>query len=134
MVQQGITFLQETVVSYVIEAVLGNSELNNPVYRYAAGGVLNGAYAADRTLRDCQEDIARLGIEEAEIRESYRSMYNFVESIPGLSRRYRELTGKKGFRNDINHCGFRDAPLSPAELKHRLKQLFAQIKPLLYAD
>lgn len=134
MVQQGITFLQETAVSYVIEAVLGKSELNNPVYRYAANGTLNRAYSADRTLRDCRDDIERLRMDEAEIRESYQSMYDFVQAIPGLSRRYRELTGKAGFRNDINHCGFRDAPLSPAELKNKLKQVFAQIKPLLYVD
>ena len=132
MVQQGITFLQETVVSWVVESVVGRSELNNPVYRFAANGALNLALSADKTLQVHKEDIKSLGMEESEIRTSYQKMCDLV--TPALSRKYKNLTGHKGFRNDINHCGFRDAPLSPAKLKENLERLFTQIKPLLHVD
>lgn len=126
MIQQGITFLQETMISLVIEQVSSPSLVTDLMYRTAASGALHGydrAYLAlkvrnELNLPFADEDVIGLQLE----------MKRWVDSISGLSRLYKRLSGD--FRNDVNHCGFREDYKSAEELKNELATIYQSIKSL----
>ncbi|PSR11248.1 MAG: hypothetical protein DA408_20880 [Bacteroidetes bacterium] len=126
MVQQGITFLQETLQSYLVEKIVGQEFLTNRVYRYAANGALGGYTSPRRTIEE--KNRAKLPLSDQDIKECYAAMLAVTRSFKGLSKLYRSLTGE--FRNDINHCGFRDEYASPQELKKQLSDIYQAIKAL----
>ena len=126
MVQQGITFLQETLQSYLVEKIVGKEFLTNRVYRFAANGALGGYSSPRRTIEE--KNRAELPISDQDITDCYKAMYKLVKSFEGLSELYRRLTGD--FRNDINHCGFRDEYASPLQLKEQLSEIFQAVKAL----
>ena len=49
----------------------------------------------------------------------YFDMHSYVNSCGTLVTNFRELTGTTGFRNDINHCGFKEGYLSPEKLEEK---------------
>ncbi len=122
MVQQGITFLQESLISYVVEKAIDPKKTTTTFYRNMAGSALNKVRKGHERLIHQK---SRYGIDQsdAEIENLYRQVFSFVQSIPGFADLYKRLTGKKGFRNDINHCGFRDDYKSPEELVFELESL-----------
>lgn len=123
LVQQGITFLQETLQSYVVESVLGTEHITNRAYRFAANGALGGFSSPRRTIEEAHKD--GLPVTDEEIEQTYQAMYNLVRSKRGLFAQYRILTGD--MRNDINHGGYRDEYMSADELKERLKGIYEQV-------
>jgi CRISPR-associated Csx2 family protein len=114
LVQQGYTFLQETIVSLVIERVFSLDALTHTELRTDVGTALNNWLPDDPNLR--------IKIN----REDYIAAYNYVKSCTGLSALYRKLTGKIGLRNDINHCGFKDSYAMPDTLTAELDHLYRQ--------
>lgn len=127
LVQQGITFLQETIVSHLVEKVVGPNHLNNKLYRALSGDVLNDNRNPSKRNLDMatKENVDNL-------QATFDKMKSYAKNKNGLIKYYKTLTGNNGFRNDINHCGFKDAPLSAQELKKNLESVFNNIKPLLY--
>ncbi len=126
MIQQGVTILQETLQSYVIESILGRDELTMRIYRFAANGALGGYKSPKRTIEEAHRD--KFPVTDDELTATYQSMYELVKSKEGLSVQYRLLTGE--LRNDINHGGFRDNYMTPAGLKAELSRIFDEIKAL----
>lgn len=126
MIQQGITMLQETLQSYVVESIIGREEITIRTYRYAANGALGGYNSPSRTIDEAKRD--ELPVTDEYIIAIYQSMSELVKSKKGLSKQYRLLTGD--IRNDINHGGFRDNYMSPDDLKMHLTNIFNEIKSL----
>lgn len=126
MIQQGLTFLQETLQSLVVEQIVGEEFLTNEMYRMAANGALYGFSTPKKTI-DLKNRM-NLPISDEDVAEAYQNMYEFVKGFNGLSSIYNELSGN--FRNDIAHCGMRSAPKYPQELKQELTQFYQRIKDL----
>lgn len=126
MIQQGITFLQETLVSLVIEQVGSSSLVTDLMYRTAATGALHGYDRAYLALRVRNE--LNLPLTDEDVIELQLEMKRWVDQIPGLSRLYKRLSGD--FRNDVNHCGFREDYKSPEELKTELTSIYQSVKAL----
>lgn len=124
MIQQGITFLQETIVSHIIE-ISGYQQINTYLYRFIAGGALNGYRKPPNNF-----DYKNYKITKEEVCSIYDEMNKNVRKYQGLIALFKELTGEDGFRNDINHCGFRETASSPEALKESLENLFTNIKAL----
>jgi CRISPR-associated (Cas) DxTHG family len=124
LIQQGYTFLQETLKSYVIEYVFrGNLNLQSYILqkeiRESAHLALNGAteYVIRNRLPHGMPDKSR-------------EMKTFVTHIR-IIRYYRNLTGDSGLRNDINHCGFKAHYEHPADLVTELRELLTNVKRCL---
>lgn len=126
MIQQGITFLQETIVSLVIEQMSRVSMVTDLVYRTAANGALHGYSNAYLALK--KRDEHDLPLADEDIIELQLEMKQWVDSVNGLSRLYKRLSGD--FRNDVNHCGFREDYKSAEELKNELAAIYTSIKAL----
>jgi CRISPR-associated Csx2 family protein len=116
LVQQGYTFLQETVVAYVVESVFGKEALFNHDYRDAAASALNGYKRRNGKIPMETETTAA---------------FNFLKPIRGLREHYKKLTGNRGLRNDINHAGFKENYASPDQLRNDLKDIYTAIKKIL---
>jgi CRISPR-associated Csx2 family protein len=114
LVQQGYTFLQETIVSLVLEKVFTKKYLTDTDYRADTGTALNGKNPAMPGLR-LKTDM-----------DNYRLVFDYVKSQQGLSRLYKKLTGNDGLRNDINHCGFNGNYATPQRLNEELVSLYQQ--------
>jgi CRISPR-associated Csx2 family protein len=119
LLQQGYTFLLETVVSYVIEHVFGINKITEFDYRECANAALNG--------------FSNLRIPATHFNSGavVQQLKHFVNSKRDLSRTYKILTGHNGLRNDINHCGMKQNNASPDNLKDDLNMIFNQIKRIL---
>jgi hypothetical protein len=124
MVQQGITFLQETLQSYVVENTAGTELICSRIHRAAANTALNGYTTPKVPLR--QNELAGYPLTDEEVKDFCRAMNEFVRRFPGLVEAYKALTGE--FRNDINHCGFRLPYAQPETLNEELTQIYGQIK------
>jgi CRISPR-associated Csx2 family protein len=124
MIQQGITFLLETLVSHIIEKMVGDQHLTNLRFRQMAGGALNGIPGNSFRFMGSQPPLS------SNEKDIYWTMEEEVANAGDLQKYYWELTGKEGFRNDINHCGFKTDYLTPTELTHKLKTLFQNIQNL----
>lgn len=114
LVQQGYTFLQETIVSLVIERVFNIDALTDTVVRTDVGTALN-EWSPD-------DPQTRIKIQW----EDYAAAYDYVQACTGLSTLYRKLAGKTGLRNDINHCGFKERYAIPDKLTAELDRLYHQ--------
>ncbi len=111
LVQQGYTFLQETIVSLVLEKVF-KDRLTNFSYRSATGVAIRGKYTpSDKHLKI---DIPV---------HDYAMIFDYVARYPEMQKIYNKLTR---LRNDINHCGLNESDATPQRLSNDLKTLYAQ--------
>ncbi|MBX2929802.1 MAG: TIGR02221 family CRISPR-associated protein [Saprospiraceae bacterium] len=133
MTQQGITFLQETLISYMVEKFLGQDSLINIYERELAGSALQLFPSKNCMSLDPIKNKFFAQKTDDEKRNTilvYEEMREFVKNKTPLRDLYKELVGKDGFRNDINHCGYRRPYLRPEELNEALRNLFEKIKSL----
>jgi len=133
MTQQGITFLQETLISYMVERFWGRDALIDVYLRDLAGSAFQLLPSEINNHLNSQKSkpfSQKLSVEQTNIRDIYHKMCEFVKNKTPLSELYKELVGKDGFRNDINHCGYKSSYLSPDELNESLRTLFSNIKLL----
>lgn len=133
MIQQGITFLQETLISYIVERFLGENMLTEVYERDLASSALQLFSAKKNRLLDPTSNKVFSQKNEEEklaVLAIYTEMREFVKDKYPLSLLYKELVGKDGFRNDINHCGYREAYLEPKALNEALRTIFGEIKSL----
>jgi CRISPR-associated (Cas) DxTHG family len=128
MTQQGVTILQETMKTYLIEKYFGASNITKYPYRELVNGALwcrgvekNGAFGKDCFKALSTEELDKLKI-------IYTEMLDFIKSKKKLSTLYIQLTNE--IRNDINHGGFQEPYKSAGELKDSFHKLFTQIKAL----
>jgi len=132
MIQQGITFLQETMHTWVIEKTVGEKYLNDIFFRNIAASALNG-YTFNKNIHfkdkngQLKEDIHD-DFSISEMKDHYNQMRCLSKELRKL---YQELIGHNGIRNDINHCGFRENPKTPNELKESLNRIQEAVKQIL---
>jgi len=112
LIQQGYTFLQETIISLVVEKVFSRSRLTDKNFREDTGTALNNMSPNTPNLR--------IKTSPAE----YEIVFKFVSGKAGLSKLYKKLTGPNGLRNDINHCGLNSTYATPAQLSEELNTLY----------
>jgi CRISPR-associated Csx2 family protein len=133
MTQQGITFLQETLISYMVERFWRRDALIDVYLRDLAGSALQLLLPEKNNHLNPQKSkpfSQKSSAQQDDIRDIYNKMCEFVKNKTPLSKLYKELVGKDGFRNDINHCGYKISYLSPDELNESLRTLFSNIKSL----
>ncbi len=124
LIQQGYTFLQETLKSYLIELVFNDDAsvetyIVNQKIRDAANFALNGS-----SLDDIEKKL-----KNTSDANKYATRFFELVSNKHLSQYYVNLTGKgRGLRNDINHCGFQENYASPQDLIKELNSLLNQFK------
>ncbi|MEZ4829276.1 MAG: TM1812 family CRISPR-associated protein [Bacteroidia bacterium] len=117
LVQQGYTLLQETLVSLVQECVFGKYDSFDHNWRSWVGALLSGMKVArlnnpPKSSADIQD------LTEIEI---------WLQDKQNLIKSYRELTGTRGKRNDINHAGFKDEYASPESLTNELSRIYSEV-------
>ena len=116
LIQQGYNFLQETIVSIVLERALSPEHLTNRKYRTHAGAALNGINPNRLKLKQ----------DERIPDDEYIHLCEYVKKHRGLIGLYKKLTGHDGLRNDINHCGFKVGYAMPSTLKDELNSLYQE--------
>jgi hypothetical protein len=119
LIQQGFTFLLETVISLMVEKTFGMEAVNRSEYRNAVGAALN-----DISVKKVK-NIHPL------TKDQYAVICQDFEDYADLKQQYKKLTGKIGLRNDINHCGYREEYASPMDLTNELSAIFQEIKNIL---
>lgn len=127
LIQQGYTFLQETLKSYIVEKIYGIQHLNDNSFRHLAHIALNGGNS--RSLRNI---LRRTNIKLNEngspiIPDKTRELRTEVHPIIST---YQKFTGDEGSRNDISHCGYTDYARTAKELEDELIELRDEIKLL----
>lgn len=113
LIQQGFTFLQETIISLVIEKFYDASLLAEYEIRTDVGTALN-------EIKPNRPDLRRKKMPLAE----YEQLFDYIQLHPDLTEVYKHLTGERGLRNDINHCGYRNNYASPKTLTEELENLY----------
>jgi CRISPR-associated (Cas) DxTHG family len=124
LIQQGYTFLQETLKSYVIEQVFPTDSLLQS--RVLQKDIRDAAHLA---LNGADEYVIR-GKLPNNMSHKASEMRTIVTRIR-IIRYYRNLTGDRGLRNDINHCGFKVNYEQPNALIGELQQLLINVKSCL---
>lgn len=128
LIQQGYTFLQETLKSYVIEKVFGRAVINDYRYRSLANYALSWA----KKIEDVENDLLNTNKSKRykqlpPIPNKAAELFNIANP---MKQYYRRFTGGKGSRNDISHCGYNKYARSADALKKELKNVYKQIKKL----
>lgn len=138
LVQQGYTFLQETLKSYLIEKVFHDSNLLEDYLidykiRSIASSALDGATKSalkKKILKDGENDDKYKGLLTKADHYAYE-LHTHIKNLH-IAQYYTQLTGKgRGLRNDINHCGFQKNYASSSDLIEELKDLLKNIKKIL---
>ncbi|MGB9840559.1 TIGR02221 family CRISPR-associated protein [Thermovenabulum sp.] len=105
LIQQGLTILEESLITYVLEKMKMNMiDLNN---RKIPTGIYNKFIKKELEKNDLLF-IEKLG------EEIFLLIYNIA-----------------GIRNDINHCGFRPSAADTQTLKVKLKEFLDQAKEII---
>lgn len=127
LIQQGITFLLETLITLPIEHIISKDQINNNAWRTVSKtALLDG----DIEKSISKKKIEQLGISEEGFLQICHKMKLWIQQYPELTVEVKKLTGE-GFRNDINHCGFRDTPKDPSTLKSELIDVFQNVKKII---
>ena len=129
MIQQGYTFLQETLQSWLLEKV--GEDINNYYSnRQVANGFLNGYGLegdnnyAGRTIRNSNSD---------RVKNLIRKFKKVIkdEILHDVCAQYTKLTGGRGLRNDINHAGYKQNAATPEEFATELVDISNKLLTLL---
>jgi CRISPR-associated Csx2 family protein len=122
-VQQGYTFLQETVISYIITQIIGIEKINNVMIRNGVNAILN--HTKENKWKDDADFIAAARV----------TLQFFKDNKPKsseLKKYYGKLTGATGLRNDISHCGYNDNGNTSEMLTADLRDIATKIKDNLF--
>lgn len=126
LLQQGFTFLEETCKSFLIEQTHHIEDINNPLLRESARTVLNQIPRHRWTLKENKQKNDKIDHDATILMKEYAGIY-----FPELPGAYGRLTGGKGLRNDMNHCGHQQQPNSPKKLEAELRSIYEAIKTAL---
>jgi len=119
LIQQGYTFLQETIKSLVMEKIVSRDCLTKIEYREDTNTALIGYIRPDNPNLRIRTNLVY-----------YRRVYEYVSGQPGLAEFYGNLTGSEGLRNDISHCGFKVNYTTSQKLSDELERLYNQFLEL----
>jgi hypothetical protein len=131
-VQQGYTFLQETVISYLLAKTVGVAQINIYEQRQSANIVLNGykEFKNEAMKKEGKSQWDKVDKTTAQLVENLLKAQSGKGSA--LKVAFKELSGKTGLRNDINHCGYNQNEYSSETLTNDLRTIFRQIKENLF--
>lgn len=122
LIPQGVTFLQETVLSVVISKVLGMDKINESHLRRWCGGLLVGK---------SKEDI--FPTPKADQQYMLDGLDAFLSEHPRIKTAYQPLVGKDGLRNDLNHGGFGGSYRRPEDLNREFEEILGEVYETLRA-
>ena len=133
LIQQGYTFLQETIVSYLVVKTAGLLYMNNYNYREGImvilGSIKEYRNAADKLAGARAWNENKVNIQAAYAAKEYIEQMGQKGKL--LKNSYQKLTGPSGLRNDINHCGFKNEAATADRLADELKQLTERVRECL---
>jgi CRISPR-associated Csx2 family protein len=122
LIQQGFTILQEGLISYLLEKVLGETSEN----------------VKDRKFRDLVPQSVKIhmdNLEKEKWLEPARSQPEKIEKLlPFWNQNQRLLnifSNLTQYRNDLNHAGFLSDPKKPDNFFAKLQELLTQMETLL---
>ena len=139
MIQQGYTFLQETLQSWLLEKV--GEDINNYPKRQVANGFLNG-YGLEgdnnyASIPNHRRRKRRLGLindydtdQVKDLIEKFKAVIT-DNILHDVCAQYTKLTGGGGLRNDINHAGYQQHPATPEEFATELVDISNKLLALL---
>ncbi|MEO0273402.1 MAG: TM1812 family CRISPR-associated protein [candidate division WOR-3 bacterium] len=114
LIQQGLTLLEEACKSYLIEQVYGIARIQDEHLRVCAKLALNR--------------VPKSKWKPEQEADAHRMTEYLLQNYPEVSHAYRQLTGNRGLRNDVNHSGYMPSSRTPEELKEGLSRVYANIK------
>lgn len=114
LTQQGLTLLEEACKSYLIEHVYGIARIQDEHLRVCAKLALNR--------------VPKSKWKPGQEADAHRMTEYLLQNYPEVPHAYRQLTGNRGLRNDINHGGYMPSSRTPEELKEGLSRAYANIK------
>lgn len=106
-IQQGYTLLQESLISYLLKSC--QNDYMNEENRNCLSSALNLIYK--QTLKEKRES------NKKKIKEYFTKFQEHIE----LAKLYHDLSQ---YRNDINHAGYNDTPMSSDKFKSKLKECY----------
>lgn len=124
LIQQGYTFLQETIITLVIEQALGRQIIPDPAFRTWTSGLLYGLPMGK---------INKPFLPDAHAKPQLQLVQQFLRQFPKIIDSYQPLVGNGGLRNDINHGGFQETYAIPTHLKAELNDHYQAITQVLKA-
>ena len=127
MIQQGITFLQETIVSFFVEQFFGVEYLTDHFFRELTSSAIKQFTVSKNHNFNRKRFTLSENAEKEWIKSTYLSICDFAKAYSPLTALFTELSN---LRNDINHCGFDTSYRSPESIQEALKDAFTRIKAI----
>jgi len=125
LIQQGITMLSEVITTFICE-ILNQED---------AGFTLNYLQRKDRTFV-----VSCLAVNDRISEDDWKGVIKYDKPkarkirassiVENVKKHYQSL---KKMRNDINHGGFNEDPLSPEDFKTKLEETYAEVKRIFDA-
>lgn len=121
LIQQALTILQETVITYIVNEVFGKAYISQLVYRKLV------TQAFDLIYQNVPE--YKWQYPASEKRVEANNVITFISN--NISKLIDPMIELKKLRNDINHCGCLDDRKTPEHLKKELKKYYREIFEVL---
>lgn len=138
MVQQGYTFLQETLISWLIEQTYNLSQIDNKHLRDIAKSALRQNNIYDKngkkgTINFCYKNTYWYPFTREQVKDKANDLTNNRKKYRGLDSAFLEITSERlgGLRNDINHSGYNKKASSAKVLTQELQNLTNRILQII---
>ncbi len=125
-IQQGITLLEEFIITKVLESL----SLKDKIYSYRYRNAVSKALEKDDITEIKKQKLLPENSKE-NLKKDLEDLVKTVFSLSykkELSEIYKEFS--TSIRNDINHAGFRDNPKKEEELKNFLEKSYNEVKKI----
>lgn len=134
MIQQGYTFLQETIVSLTLEESGFSEFLLDSTWRLRVSPLMGRRKPTDLIRPpkpdDPDEEPVYTQKQEEELKK-LNKIYAWIKTHKKIRTPYRKLTGKKGLRNDVNHLGMKPDPAKVPDLIKHLDDILKELITIL---
>jgi hypothetical protein len=139
LIQQGYTFLLETIISYVAEKAYQQSFVGQYKIRTAINNAINiptlkniqkQQYLPNNSANKLLQTIQSFSIEYTQTSDIAKEFSIPQKKDITLSDLYKKLVNDNGLRNDINHCGYNAHSTTAEDLKRKLILLNRGIKKI----
>ncbi|WCL81790.1 TM1812 family CRISPR-associated protein [Saprospira sp. CCB-QB6] len=138
MVQQGYTFLQETLISWLIEQTYNLSQIDDKHLRDIAKSALRQNNLYDKngkkgTINFCYKNTYWYPFTREQVKDKANDLTNNRKKYRGLDSAFLEITSERlgGLRNDINHSGYNKKAGSAKVLTQELQNLSNRILQII---
>jgi len=134
LIPQGYTLLQETLMTWLLLAVGETDKIYHYPSRDKTGLALRGVerYRKDESGNFVLDKKGKKIDDWKDKIQLTKKMFDYVQAhYSEIYPYYDKLVGNAGFRNDINHAGFRPNPATPEALIMELEDLYTNFRRIL---